>query len=323
MTEPQIDTLQYREFLRRLNKALPLELTIRAARLACPRQFEALAQIDMEIRTAWTQRGFTEAEIVHDGLAERCLDRIQLGWSERRSPFEIWPAEVAGLIAEGIHSICEEYRGRIVPESYPFARRYRYADLVRGMDVDRVLKDYLAKLQKLRLEPEGDGIPLGNFVLSFREPIPVVPGAVQMICDDAQQPEYLGLMLRYDMPLSDVRAALLDFEYHYAEFRIREHGLRDETSQRLLDSWALPGPPSREDLVGQAHQVHPKLAGLHSYDRFIGHGGPDARGARARALDETIGFHPESLAPERSRAGKWLDNTRKDIERIAEALRDS
>lgn len=322
MTDPHVDTLQYRHFLSELNKALPLELTIRAARLACPEKLEELRGIDAEMRTAWKERGFTEEEVAHNGLAELCWDLTQLGWSERRSPFERWRQDVLQMIRDGVRPICERYLSQMKPENYPFAKRHRYADLVRGMDVDRVLREYLKKYSKLRITPDCDGVPISNFILSFRAPIPVVPGALQMIRPDRpQQSEYLGVMLRYDMPLEDVRAALLDFQYHYAEFRLQKHDVSDETASRLLDPWGAPSMPSKEDLVNQAHQVHPKLAGLHSYDRFVAHGGGGTRGARARALEDTIALHPESVAPDKSRAGKWLDSIRKEVEGLAEELR--
>lgn len=105
------------------------------------------------------------------------------------------------------------------------------------------------------------------------------------------------------MPLEDVQAALLDFQYHYAEFRLRSHGLGDETTNRLLDPWGNPSMPSKDDLVNQAHQVHPKLGGLYSYDRFLAHGGARSRGARARAVTDTIALHPRSFSPD---CGCWV-----------------
>jgi hypothetical protein len=321
MTDPNVDTLQYRCFLRQLNKALPLELAIRAARLACPGKLEELRGIDAAIRTAWEERGFTKGEVVHNGLAELCWDLTQLGWSERRSPFERWGPDALKMIEDGVGPICEIYLRQVKLEDYPFARRHRYADLVHGMDVDRVLREYAEKYSKLKIAPDDGGIPISNFVLSLRAPVPVVPGALQQIRHQGpHQSEYLGLMLRYDMPLEDVRAALLDFQYHYAEFRLRDHGLSDDTAHRLLDPWGNPPMPSKDDLINQAHQVHPSLAGLHSYDRFVANNGGTTRGARARALAETIALHPKSVAPEKSRAGKWLDSTRSKIEKLAEGF---
>lgn len=323
MTNPHIDTFQYRHFLSELNKSFPLELTIRAAKLAFPGKLEELSRIDANIRAAWQSRGFTEEEVVHNGLAELCWDLTQLGWSERRSPFEVWRRDVLRMIHDGIRPICEMYLSQMQLGDYPFAKRHRYADLVSGMKVEKVLREYLKKFSKLRTEPLGDSVPLSNFILSFRAPVPVVPGALQQISyDGPQRSEYLGVMLRYDMPLEDVRAALLDFQYHYAEFRIKQHKLSDETANRLLDPWGIPLMPTKDDLINQAHQVHPKLAGLYAYDRFVAYGGGGTRGARARALEKMIGLHPDSVAPEISRAGKWLDGTRKEVEELAEKLRE-
>ena len=326
MTDPQVDTLQYRHFLSDLNKTLPLELMIRAAKLACPEKLEELKDIDAAIHAAWVERGFTDAEVVHNGLAELCWDLTQLGWSERRSPCERWRPDVHKMITGGVAPICEKYLSQLNPEDYPFAKRHRYADLVRGIDVDRVLREYLKKYSKLRISPDGDGVPISNFIVSsFRAPVPVVPGALQMIrYDDAsQRSEYLGVLLRYDMCLEDVRAALLDFQFHYAEFRLNEHYLRDGTTMRLFDPWGKPSMPSRDDLVNQAHQVHPRLAGLYCYDRFVSHGGGTTRGARARAIKDTIELHPESVVPDSNLAGKWLDSTRREVEELAEQLRIS
>lgn len=322
MTNPRVDTLQYRHFLSQLNMALPLELTIRAAKLAFPQKLEELRGIDAAIRTAWEERGFTKEEVEHNGLAELCWDLIQLGWSERRSPFECWPRAVIKMIQDGIHPICDMYLSQVKTGDYPFANRFRYSDLVRGMDVDRVLCEYLNKYSKLRIESVENSIPISDFILSFRAPVPVVPGALQNVrLEGLQKSEYLGVMMRYDMSLEDVRAALLDFQYHYAEFRLQQHGLRDETTNRLLDPWGSLSMPSKDDLVNQAHQVHPRLAGLHSYDRFVVHSGGGTRGARAKAIKDTIAMHPDSVAPETSRAGKWLDSTRKQVEELAVELR--
>ena len=324
MTEPQNKTLQYREFLSKINRALPLELTIRAVKLACPEKLEELRDIDAQIRIAWKERGFAEEEVKHNGLAELCWDLRQLGWSERRQPFERYPADLLARVKAGVPLICERYLGQIRLENYPFALRHRYADLVRGMDVGRVLRDYLSKYAKLRSKPSLDVVPLSNFILSFQAPVPVIPGALQMTgLDIPKESEYLGVTLRYDMSLEDVHAALLDFQYHYAEFRLQRHKLNDKDTQRLLDPWGKLSMPTREELVHQAHQIHPKLAGLHCYDLFVAHGAEGTEGSRVRAIKDTIAFHPESIAPDEIRAGKWLDNTRTVVNDLVKELRNS
>ena len=183
---------------------------------------------------------------------------------------------------------------------------------------------YLSKLEKLRSKPGLDGVLTSNFVLSFQAPVPVIPGALQMTgLDISKKSEYLGVALRYDMSLEDVHAALLDFQYHYAEFRLQRHKLSDKGTQRLLDPWGKPSMPSREELVNQSHQIHPKLAGLHCYDLFVAHGAKGTEGSRIRAIKDTIALHPEPIAPDEIRAGKWLDNTRKVVDDLAKQLRDS
>lgn len=321
MTDPQTDTFQYRYLLNQLNKALPLELTIRAAKLAYPQKLDELRRIDEAISISWVKRGFTKAEVAHHGLAELCWDATQLGWSERRALFECRTPEVHKMISDGIRPICEEHLSQFKEENYPFAKRYRCADLVRGMNVRRVLREFAEKYSNLKIYAAGNSIPKENFIYSVRSPVPVVPGAVQNVrFEGHQQSNYLGIMLRFDMSLEDVRAALLDFQYHYAKFRIDEHELRDDTTNRLLDPWGQPSMPSKDDLITQAHQVHPRLAGLYLYDCFIENGGEETRGARARAIKDTIALHPESVAPEMSRTGKWLDSTRKEIMALAEGL---
>lgn len=323
MTKPHADTPQLRHFLLDLNQAIPLELMIRAARLACPQKLEELRGIDAAMRNAWQARGFTAEEVEHNGLADRCWDSMQLGWSERRSLFERWPLDVIEMIEDGTEPICQLYRDRVKLEDYPFARRHRYADLLRGINVGRVLREYLKKENELLQAPDADGVPFSKFIHSFRAPVPVVPGARQQIrCSDGSEPsEYLGLMLRYDMPLKDVRAALRDFEYHYAAFRLGEHNLSDDTAHRLLDRWGSPSMPSKDELINQFNQVRPTLAGLHLYDRFVAHGGEGTRGARSRAVKDLKAQYPDGRQPDENLAGKWLDTTREEIEGLAEELR--
>lgn len=321
MTDPQIDTFQYRCFLTNLNKALPLELTIRAAKLAYPHELEELRRVDAAIRVAWKERGFTEEEVVHHGLAELCWDLTQLGWSERRVLFERRTSEVNQMIDDGVSPICKEYLSQLRNENYPFAKRYRYADLVRGINVHRVLCEFLKKYSNLKIPNVGRSVPSENYIYSVRTPVPVVPGAVQNVrFKGPLEPNYLGIMLRFDMSLEDVHAALLDFQFHYAKFRIDEHEIRDETSNRLLDPWGQPSMPSKGDLITQATQAHPRLAGLYLYDRFIENGGEGTRGARARAIRDTISLHPQSVSPELSRTAKWFDSTREEIKARAKEL---
>lgn len=322
MTDAYVNTVQYRVLLSDLNKALPLELLIRAVKLEYPEKLEKLKDIDEEIRIAWTERGFTEEEVDHNGLAELCWDITQLGWSERRRPFEVFPREVIKLIQDGVSPICETYLRQVKLEDYPFAQRYRYADLVRGMNIEYVLLQFLERYAKLREDPGTYGVPIGNFVLSARAPVAVVPGALQHAClSGPKQSEYLGVMLRYDMPLEDVHAALLDFQYHYAEFRLRKNKTSDEVANRLLDPWGNPSMPSTDDHLYQYNQLHPHLAGLYCYDRFVARGGKESKGAQTRAREDTVALYSEAIAPELNSVGKWLKSTGDRVAEIAAQLR--
>lgn len=320
MTDPQVKTLQYRDFLSNLNKALPFELEVRAINRVYPKKMEKLRGIDAEIRAAWTEYGFNEAEVEQLGLAELSWDFVQLGWSERRQPFERFAEDILDDINAGLQPIHKQTLSQVTLADYPFARRHRYADLVRCMDVGRVLRDYLQSYDRLRRRDGPDGIPIGDFILSFKAPIAVIPGALQRVrLDGPQNSEYLGLMLRYDMPLEDVHAALLDFQHHYAEFRLSTDRMRnDPVASRLLDPWGDPAKPSRDELVKQAHQIHPKLAGLYCYDRFVAHGGEGTRGARVRAIKDTIAQHLYSTSErEENSVGKWFDTIKEVVDELA------
>lgn len=322
MTSPSFDTLQYRHLLADLNAALPIELTIRAVRSVFPGRLDVLRQIDAQMRQAWRDGGFTDEEIAADAHVDACWDLIQLGWVERRSPFETWShlpdggREIERLRAR----IAQEFEPQVSLHDFPFAVRHRYADLVNGMDLERVLREYHRKQTPLRAQPEGNTIPVENFLWSIRRPIAVHPGALQNVALSETEHAYVGIMLRHDMTLDDVRGALREFEFHYARFRIWRHGRsRDEVANRLLEPWAAPPRPTRQDAVNQANQVLSSLNGLYCYDRLCVHHKDKPRGALSRAIEDTLalGNLPET---QKGTVQKQFEATRRQISRLEKSL---
>lgn len=324
MTKRTIDTLQYKLFFNDLNAALKLAYTVRAIRLAWPSHLEELESIELKLRQAWVGRGFTDEEVEHNGLTALSWDLKQLGWSERRSPLEVYERSVRKMIREGIGPISDSVFSSFDSSRYPFSARYRFADLVNSIDIEKTLRRYIKKSSTLGDDPDCRGshseTPLEKFIL-LRRPIPVIPGALQVQQVQGINRPHLGLVLDIDMSDRDIEAAIDDFRFHLAEAQSRQ-GYSSGFTTRVLEEWAVgPATGSDEDAISVVTQIAPVLAGLQAYDTMKKNGGAEERGARANATKVTAEFFREG-DPRRNahKIGQWLDTQRKKVEMVAEAL---
>lgn len=324
MTKRTIDTIQYNLFFNDLNAALKLAYTVRAIRLTWHGRLEELERIESQLRQAWVNRGFTEAEIEHNGLTALSWDLQQLGWSERRSPLERYERHVLKIIQDSLKPISEAVFANFDPSRYPFATRYRFADLLHPIDVEKTLRRFIEKSSLLGDEPDSwgshSGTPLYKFIL-LRRPIPVVPGAYQMQQANGFAPPHIGLCLELNMSDRDIEAAIEDFRYHIAEAQAKR-SIKSDFTNRVLTEWGKGSTTGTvQDSISVVTQIGPVLAGLQAYDTMIKICAPQKRGARAQAAKVTSEFFQEK-DPRRDshKVGQWLDAQRKKIEMVAEAL---
>lgn len=324
MTKRTIDTIQYNLFFNDLNAALRLAYTVRAIRLTWDGRLEELESIESQLRHAWVSRGFTEAEVEHNGLTALSWDLQQLGWSERRSPLEMYERPVLQLIKDSITPVSELVLANFEPSRYPFAKRYRYADLVHPIDVEKTLRRFIEKSPLLGDEPDcwgsHSGTPLHKFIL-LRRPIPVVPGAYQFQQTEAFACPHIGLFLELNMSDNDIEAAIEDFRYHIAEAQARRR-IKSDFTNRVLNEWGKGSTVGADqDSLSVVTQIAPVLAGLQAYDTMRKIETTKKRGARAQAAKATAELFREN-DPRRDlhKVGQWLDVQRKKIERVAEDL---
>lgn len=324
MTTRTIDTTQYNLFFNDLNAALKLAYTIRAIRLAWPSRLEELESLESQLGQAWVDRGFTAEEVEHNGLTALSWDLKQLGWSERRNPLEVYTRPVLKMIEEGIGPISNLVFASFDPSKYPFAARYRFADLVHPIDIENTLRRFIKKSSQLGDAPDcwgsHSGTPLEKFIL-LRRPVPVIPGAYQVQRATAFTTPHIGLLLELDMSERDIEAAIDDFRFHMAEAQ-HKSGLANSFTNRVFKEWAKgPAPEPDQDAISVITQIVPVLAGLQAYDAMIKNGGSQKRGARSEAAKATVNFFREG-DPRRDshKVGQWLDAQRKKIEKAAEAL---
>jgi hypothetical protein len=324
MTKRTINTIQYNLFFNDLNAALKLAYTVRAIRLTWHGRLEELESIDSQLRQAWVDRGFTEAEVEQNGLTALSWDLKQLGWSERRSPLEVYELHVLKMIKDGIDPISDLVFANFDPSRYPFAARYRFADLVHSIDVEKTLRRFIEKSSQLRDDRDCwgsySGTPLEKFIL-LRRPIPVIPGAYQVQRAEAFAPPHIGLLLELDMSERDIEAAIDDFRFHIAEAQSKS-GLANSFTNRVFHEWAMGSTAGTDqDSISVFTQIGPVLAGLQAYDTMKRNGGSQKRGARAKATKATAEFFREK-DPRRDshKVGQWLDAQRKKIETVTQAL---
>lgn len=320
MTKRTINTTQYNLFFNDLNAALKLVYTIRAIRLTWPGRLEELESIESQLRQAWVDRGFTAAEVEHNGLTALSWDLKQLGWSERRNPLEVYARPVLKMIEDGIEPVSNLVFAPFDPSRYPFAARYRFADLVHPIDVEKTLRRFIKKSSRLGDAPDCSGTPLEKFIL-LRRPIPVIPGAYQVQRAKAFTTPHIGLLLELDMSERDIEAAIDDFRFHIAEAQSKSR-LANSFTNRVFKKWAMgSAPEADQDAISVVTQIGPVLAGLQAYDTMIKNGGSQKRGARSEAAKATAEFFQEG-DPRRDthKVGQWLDAQRKKIEKATEAL---
>lgn len=324
MSKKTINTIQYNLFLNDLNAALKLAYTVRAIRLTWHGHLEELESIESQLRQAWVNRGFTEAEVEHNGLTALSWDLQQLGWSERRSPLEVYERPVLKMIQDSLKPISELVFANFDPSRYPFATRYRFADLVHSVDVEKTLRKFIEKSSLLRDEPDcwgsHSGTPFSKFIF-LRRPIPVVPGAYQVQRAEAFAPPHIGLFLELNMSDRDIEAAIEDFRYHIAETQAKSKITSDFTN-RVLNEWGKGSTAGTDqNSISVVTQIGPVLAGLQAYDTMRKIWALQKRGARAKAAKATAEFFREE-DPRRDshKVGQWLDAQRKKIKTVAEAL---
>lgn len=327
MTKRKICTTQYNLFFSDLNAALKLAYTIRVIRLAWPGRLEELENIESQLQQAWVNRGFTVQEVEHNGLTALLWDLNQLGWSERRNPLEVYEKAVSNMIKNGITPISEIVFTNFDSSRYPFAARYRFADLVHPINIEKTLYRFIEKESGLRDEPDclgyDSGIPLKKFIL-IRRPIPIIPGAYQCQTIKALDTPNIGLILKIDMSESDIEAAINDFRFHMAEAQSR-NVVGNSFTNRVFNEWAMgSASEADQDSISSVTQIGPVLAGLHAYDLMIKNGGSEKRGARAKATKATAElFQKGDPRRDQHKIGQWLDAQRKKIEKIAEAFAQS
>lgn len=316
MTKRKINTAQYSLFFSDLNAALKLAYTVRAIRLIWHGRLEELEIIESQLNQAWIDRGFTAKEVEHNGLTALSWDLCQLGWSERRNPLERYERSVGKIIQDGIMPIHKRVFVNFNSSRYPFAERYRFADLVHPINIETTLRKFIEKGPELRDEPDDWGsyrsTPFAKFILLGR-PVPVVPGAYQCTTMELGFPN-LGLTLKLDMPERDIEAAINDFRVHLAEAQVKNN-FHTSFANRVFNEWAMRSTvEADQEAISSVTQIGPVLAGLQAYDTMMSNGGPTKRGARAKAKKETAEFFQEGDPRQDShKVGQWLDAQRKKI----------
>ncbi|KGG96077.1 hypothetical protein [Comamonas thiooxydans] len=323
MSKRKIDTIQYNLFFSDLNAALKLAYVVRAIRLKWCDRLEELEEIELQLRKAWVNKGFTEAEVKHNGLTDLSWDLRQLGWSERRSPNEVYERSVLKKIKDSIEPISDSIFSGFDPSRYPFAKRHRFADLVNSINVERTLHKFIEKSSLLGDDPdfwgEHSGTPLEKFIL-LRRPIPVVPGAYQNQRAESFSTPHIGILVELDMSAQDIEAAIDDFRYHIAEAQSQQRIASDFTSNTLIE-WAKGSMQiaNQDSPIVVFTQIIPVLAGLQAYDTMEKMGGSQKRGARAQATKATAElFRQDDPRRDPHKIGQWLDAERKKIEKLVE-----
>lgn len=328
MSKRKINTIQYDLFFSDLNAALNLAYNVRAIRLKWFDRLRELEDIDLHLRQAWIDKGFTEDEVKHNGLTDLSWDLRQLGWSERRHPNEYYELPVLKKIKEGIKPVSDLVFSGFDKNRYPFAERHRFADLVNSMNIERALHNFIKKSSLLGDDPEyfGEhgGTPLEKFIL-LRRPIPVIPGVYQSQGAENLPTPHIGIFVKLDMSAQDIEAAINDFRYHIAEAQSKK-GIKSNFTSNTLTEWAKGSTKNVNQYcsIGLFTQIIPVLAGLQAYDTMVKMGGPQKRGARAKATEITAEFFRQD-DPRRDthKIGQWLDSERKKIEKLAVTLTQS
>ena len=328
MSKRKIDTIQYNLFFSDLNAALKLAYVVRAIRMRWLDRLEELEKIELQLRKAWVDRGFTEAEVKHNGLTDLSWDLRQLGWSERRSPNEVYERSVLKMIENGINPVSDLVFSGFDTKRYPFAERNRFADLVNSINIERALHKFIEKISLLGDNPEHwgghSGTPLEKFIL-LRRPIPVVPGAYQIKQARNISTPHIGILIELNMSAQDIEAAIDDFRYHIADAQSKNRIKSDFTSNALIE-WAKGSAriSNQDPPIVSFTQIMPVLAGLQAYDTMVKMGGSQKRGARAKATKATAElFREDDPRRDPHKIGQWLDAERKKIETLAGALAQS
>lgn len=315
MTKKTINTTQYTMFFNHLNAALGLAYKVRVLRLTWPDHLRELEHLETRLQNAWIDRGFTEAEVKANGLTALSWDLMQLGWSERRDPLEVYEHPVAQMIIHGLEPVAKLVFNGFDPARYPFADRHRFADLTNPIDIEKTLRQFIKKGSQLGDDPDSwGGTPISKFI-PIRPPIPIIPGAYQHQQAKAFETPHIGLLLKLDLPERDIENAINDFRFHLAEAQARSN-LGNGFANRVFQAWALGvAPETDQDAISLVTQIAPVLAGLHAYDTMMNNGGSQKRGARAIAARMTAEYFREG-DPRRDshKVGQWLDTQRRRIE---------
>lgn len=315
-------TFQHRRLLDDVRAVVPLEIMIRAANRAMPDKMQELRRIEAGMRQVWLDAGFPDEVIDYDQHLEDSWDFIQLGWRETRRLNRVWSPEDWAAIRSTHQRVNETFASQVQADRYPFAARFRYADLLRGMNIERVLSEFDHKLPALNDERRNtDGsIPLVKFVGPLRRPVPVIPGVKQQVRFGPELPRYAGIMLRTDIPLEDVLTAMQEFRFHYALARI-DDGDHSKVPSALLGPWMRPTAPSsrRKEGVNQDNQIRALLNGLYCYDRVMFYGASGERYPRKLALDDAMALKGDETIP-RDTMVKQLGVIKRMVDKAVESL---
>ena len=141
MASPKYDNLLYTTTLADLNKALPMEWTIRALQVHNSAQYQCLQSIDSNIHDFWRKRSFLAEEISDLELMEFSWDFLQIGKSTSRSFTKVIHPDVHQKFWGGLKDIYELWSNEVKNIKLPcIARNYRYFDVLHGNDIERLLK---------------------------------------------------------------------------------------------------------------------------------------------------------------------------------------
>lgn len=194
-------------------------------------------------------------------------DTLQLGYQLTRQHGRLYHPELHKIVMRGIATFPEQFSDRVHLLAIPAARFFRVCDLLSGCDIPTVVRQVNAALQYSKGLKQGDGVPLGKFVISVREPIHLHPAFRLRMRGEGR-----GLTLGFEVDahgqfdLFDWQRQLKEFQYQYALYRTRNPG--DWIGRGLLQAFLQvehDGGLSEEGDL-RLDSFLPRLTGLHAWD---------------------------------------------------------
>jgi hypothetical protein len=280
MAKAKHDNLLYIATIAELNKALPMEWTIRALRMHNSAQYQRLQAINSEIYNFWLNRSFLKEEIDDLELMEFSWDFLQIGKSTSRSFTKVISPYVHQKVSDGLQDVYKQWNAEIKNINLPcIAQNYRYFDVLHGNDIERLLKKVGVIVGRLSKYTKDQSIPISEFAIFMRTPRrlnneSLIFHGPWIDYEGRKLENSLMLIINTDVKIESFQTILNEFIIEYWNKRksyLKSHpeaepdDLPDRLLTEVLNKEMLE---SDNQAIDQCNQVIGPLVGLYAWDCF-------------------------------------------------------